>query len=208
MKTGELNFSNKTFAELMGQEDDSTTAQKSPDAPVKGRPTLVLVDDEVEILDGLSTILRDESYNVVTFNQASTFIEKLSSMEIDLLLTDFKMPGINGLELVQIVHKAKPQLPIVMISGFLDPNIIIEGLSVGISGFIQKPIKFNYLLPMISNFIKKYRSYTLLEESVKALLFQYTDLDNYLKDNGEDDIRNSLKQKIVKIIEHQKNLAL
>ena len=78
---------------------------------------ILLVDDEENILRALKRVFRDRSWNVFTALGAEEALQILAQEKIDLLITDYRMPGKNGLELIREARKNQPQLPCFVLTG-------------------------------------------------------------------------------------------
>lgn len=91
------------------------TSHKQP----TGKPAIMVVDDESLIRQYMSHILRREGYNVLTANHACEALALLRSQQFspDLLVTDFNMPDMNGIQLARAVREAYPYLPVLLVSG-------------------------------------------------------------------------------------------
>jgi len=102
-------------------------------------PVLLLVDDEARILSALNRTLRREGYEIVTAESAAKALRILGSREVDLVLTDQKMPGASGLEFLAQVAARYPDVARLLITGWPEeiPADQIEAL--GIRALIPKP---------------------------------------------------------------------
>ena len=96
---------------------------------------ILLVEDNEQVRDFASEILRDAGCDVIKANDAAEALDKLDSQPIDLMLTDIVMPGQSGIQLANQVRKIRPNLPIVLVTGYSD-----EMLEGGVDyPFIAKP---------------------------------------------------------------------
>ena len=102
-------------------------------------PVLLLVDDETRILSALRRTLRREGYEILTAESVAEGLRILESREVDLVLTDQKMPGMSGLEFLAQVAKRHPNVARLLITGWPEeiPPDQIERL--GIRALIPKP---------------------------------------------------------------------
>jgi response regulator RpfG family c-di-GMP phosphodiesterase len=102
-------------------------------------PVLLLVDDETRILSALRRTLRREGYEILTAESAAEGLRILESCEVDLVLTDQKMPGMSGLEFLEKVAARHPEVARLVITGWPEeiPPDQIERL--GIRALIPKP---------------------------------------------------------------------
>jgi CheY-like chemotaxis protein/HPt (histidine-containing phosphotransfer) domain-containing protein len=165
-----------------------------------------VVDDEQDILDIIESELQEAGYKTKCFLKAQEALDSLEASSPDLIITDINMPEIDGLELLQRVHKSYPQLPLIIVSGYITKEICIEALSSGVSGVIEKPFDSEKLIRMCHTNIQKYRSFKLLQRSVHYMLYQFTDLDEFLEQSNKHSVRDALKSELKKIIDETKRL--
>lgn len=119
---------------------------------------LVIVDDEYEIRMGLSNYIPwDEmGFSVVgVFGDAASVLKYLETNQIDVLLTDVRMPIMNGLELIQEVRSVSPSTICLILSGYKDFEYAREGIALGVRHFIVKPTKYSQLSEIFSSLKKE-----------------------------------------------------
>jgi DNA-binding response OmpR family regulator len=107
------------------------------DAP--GRPVLLLVDDEPRILSALQRCLRREGYEILAADSADGALRTLRERRVDLLLTDHKMPGRSGLELIREVAAAWPGTAVFLLTGWTAEIAPAEARRLGIRAIVAKP---------------------------------------------------------------------
>jgi FixJ family two-component response regulator len=121
---------------------------------VKGLPTVAIVDDDIRVLESLENLLESAGYSVRVFTGASALLATRYAL-IDCLITDIGMPGIDGFELIEIVKRAKPTMPVFLITGrheIVDQQV---AMSKNISGFFRKPFDAQRLLSEVSQTLHK-----------------------------------------------------
>jgi DNA-binding NtrC family response regulator len=104
-------------------------------------PLIVVVDDEQDLLDNFKVLL-SEQFHVETFSRPRDFLEalpQLKSKGLRLLISDFKMPGLSGLEMIQKAHVNFPGLPFILLSGYLDKKTVLEAVEMGAFRLLEKP---------------------------------------------------------------------
>lgn len=101
--------------------------------------TVLLVDDDPLVRDSLSRLLADQGLNVVPCAGAVEAIEQLCRVAADAILSDIKMPGMNGLELLSHVRAQNPDLPVLLMTGFADLEMAVAAIQNGVFDFILKP---------------------------------------------------------------------
>jgi DNA-binding NtrC family response regulator len=103
------------------------------------RERILVVDDSADTLEVLQRNLSGEGYRVLTAGGVEAAIEILRDTEVDLVLTDLKMPGISGMELVRHVRENLPDTEVMMITGFASVNGAVEAVKSGAEEYLGKP---------------------------------------------------------------------
>lgn len=101
--------------------------------------TVLIVDDSGVTLDVTSRMLRSAGYQTLLAGGAHEAIEILTEQTVDMVITDFKMPCINGLELIRHVRENFPDIPIIMTTGFPSIDNAVEAMKLGAIDYLQKP---------------------------------------------------------------------
>jgi CheY-like chemotaxis protein len=133
---------------------------RGPDAPVAAerRRCILVVDDELDILETVRQLLEYKfpDATAVVVPSATAALTVLETTAVDLLVTDFRMPGMDGAELVTRVRKKWPQTPVVMMTAYLEPATH-EELSRRAPGLdvMAKPLELDVFLPMVEKFLAK-----------------------------------------------------
>jgi excisionase family DNA binding protein len=108
-------------------------------APARAR--VLVVDDEAAIRDLLSKTLALAEYDVDLAPDGRTALERLRIIPYDLLITDLKMPGIDGLAVIREARRLKADIPVIIITGFSTEASAIEAVNLGVSGYLTKPFR-------------------------------------------------------------------
>ena len=118
---------------------------------------ILIIEDEAAIRRVLTKILSEESptYLVDSAEDGLQGLEKIKNQDYDLILSDIKMPKMDGIELLEAVKKMKPEIPMVMISGHGDMELAIHSMKLGAFDFISKPPDLNRLLNTVRNALDK-----------------------------------------------------
>jgi len=102
---------------------------------------LLLIDDEPDILRVLSMSLKADGYDVVSAQNGSEGIAAFEKEKPDIVITDIKMPGMNGIEVLKEIKALNPDAEVIIITGHGDIENAIEALKHGASDFINKPVR-------------------------------------------------------------------
>lgn len=114
---------------------------------------ILLVDDNNVSREAFANLLRLHGHEVMEAAAASDGLDILGSIHVDLVITDFVMPDISGFQLIGQVRQKWPRTPILLISGYLSPEVG-EIVSDGVE-FIPKPVELSVLLEAIERLVPK-----------------------------------------------------
>jgi DNA-binding NtrC family response regulator len=104
-------------------------------------PQILLIDDEAIALTNLTHVLKREGYDVTACKDGEAGLEALKRSDFDLVLTDLKMPGIDGMEVLRQVHASHPDVPVIMITGHATLDSAVEAMKAGAHHYLAKPFR-------------------------------------------------------------------
>jgi len=108
---------------------------------------ILVIDDEIDMLMLLRMIIEDNTeYEVETTNNPSEGLKLLTGKDFDLIISDLKMPGMDGLELFDEITGSKPHLPFIIITAYGSREASDLALKKGVSDFITKPFRKDNIL--------------------------------------------------------------
>ncbi len=116
---------------------------------------ILVIDDQRSIRSTLKDILEMEGNTVVLAEDGVQGVAAFNSDTFDVVLTDIKMPNMDGMEVLDKIMEVRPDCPVVMISGHGDIDTAVESIKKGAYDFIQKPLDLNRLLITIKNAVEK-----------------------------------------------------
>lgn len=169
-------------------------------------PIVFIVDDEEDICDLLEDLLTDLKFKIFTYTDGRKALEEMNIHKPELILSDLNMPEISGLELIKEVKNREIDIPVIFISGYLSKEAVIEGLNYGVYAFIEKPFGNNIVLNSAKNAIRKYRSHKLLNRLINLVIYQFSDIEDYLIKEGKESLRDTMKEELKQIVEMKKQL--
>ncbi|HPP80553.1 MAG TPA: response regulator, partial [Deltaproteobacteria bacterium] len=117
--------------------------------------TILVVDDELGIRESVRKILEKEGYQVKTASNGDEAFRIIRSEQIDLLVTDIRMAGMDGLELLKVCKSVSPYTEVIMITGYASVDTAVESLKQGAYDYITKPFKKADILKAVSKAIEK-----------------------------------------------------
>ncbi len=118
--------------------------------PVPKLPSLLVVDDELPQLEALCGLLGDIGYEVTGRSDPAEAIELLNKQSFDVLLSDLKMPGIDGIALMKRAAEADPDLVTVLMTGHGSVDTAVAAMKVGALDYVLKPFRLSAITPVIS----------------------------------------------------------
>ncbi|MER8416910.1 MULTISPECIES: response regulator [unclassified Mesorhizobium] len=117
----------------------------------KRRPVVAVVDDDPRLLESLEDLLESAGYIARSFSSAGSLVVSGLS-DVDVLITDIGMPGMDGFELRDLVKRARPNLPVFLITG--RHELADQYRAKGISGFFRKPFDGQALLVAVGDALR------------------------------------------------------
>jgi signal transduction histidine kinase len=115
---------------------------------------ILLVDDEPDARLILSSMLESDYGNIETADSAESALEKLASFKPEVIITDVKMPGEDGLWLLKKVKEFNPAIPVILLTGHGDKSMVIEGLRLGAFDYLEKPCEEEEILASVERAIE------------------------------------------------------
>jgi nitrogen regulation protein NR(I) len=128
------------------------------------KPRILLIEDDASIASSLQKVLRAEGYDVAVCGRGDEGLERATSQTHDVVVTDLRLPGLGGLELVGRLHAAKPKQPIILMTAHGTTETAIEATKVGAYDYLLKPFEADELLDMVATAVASSR---LMSETVE-----------------------------------------
>ena len=110
------------------------------------RPRVLVVDDEEAVRDLIAKTLTMADYEVNTASDGQAALDALKDADFDLLITDLRMPGMDGLTVIRQARRLSPSLPIIIITGYSTEASAIEAINLGVCGYLTKPFRLPRIL--------------------------------------------------------------
>ena len=152
------------------------------------RACVLLVDDDLALLQALPEALRLRmgGVKVDTADSAAAALDLIAARDYDAIVTDIKMPGIDGLELLAEIRTQRPDTPTVMITGHGEHDLVVQALRGGAYDFIQKPIDRDHLVASLSRAIQMRELSRRVKEQQAALERHLNDLEAIVEERTRE----------------------
>ena len=103
-------------------------------------PVVFVVEDDSAVRTALALLLRQYDFDVKTFDSAESFLESYKQTDSACLVSDIRMPGMSGLDLLTTLKRRGSALPVVLYSGFADSAVVAEAVKHGAITVLEKPV--------------------------------------------------------------------
>jgi two-component system, LuxR family, response regulator FixJ len=117
--------------------------------------TVHIVDDDDALRESLAFLLGTARINVATHASASAFMEAIPGAKLSCVITDVRMPGMSGIDLLKRLREMKIEVPVIVITGHGDVPLAVEAMKVGAIDFLEKPFDDEVLLASVKAAIKR-----------------------------------------------------
>ncbi|HOW65552.1 MAG TPA: sigma-54 dependent transcriptional regulator [Candidatus Paceibacterota bacterium] len=124
---------------------------------MKTNPRILLIEDDLNIATGLQKVMRTNGYDVIALGRGDQGLERAIAESFDVVVTDLKLPGLDGLELVRQLHQTKPKLPIILITAHGTTETAIEATKWGAFDYVPKPFEVDELLDLTAKALESSR---------------------------------------------------
>lgn len=128
---------------------------------------ILIIEDDVSILRGLKDNLQYEGYSVFTQSNGEKGLEQALEKNVDLILLDIMLPGMNGFEICRKMKKEKPELPIIMITARGSEMDKVSGLDIGADDYVTKPFSLPELLARIRAVLRRFNPANEIQDQIE-----------------------------------------
>ena len=219
MEGGQIEFSYSLSSQSTGAKEaaDEVAAQESQFlsktnlqqlTPRRSLGRAIVIDDEKDIVEYLVDILESASFEVKGFTDAKEALSQVEIFDPDVVFTDLAMPEMNGMQILEALHKRDNDLPVVFISGHVTKEVLLKSILYGISNVIEKPFSENVVVQTCANACQKHQLTKLLNKSINLLLYQFSDIDSYLASQGKEEIRSILHKEMETLLANRQKLKV
>lgn len=118
---------------------------------------ILVIDDEAGMCSLINTVLSDEGYAVTTTQKPQDGVTYLKKETFDLVITDLRMPKMNGIEILQAVKTVSPSMPVILITAYSTVDSAVQAMKLGAADYVAKPFKNDELCAAVNNVLEKSR---------------------------------------------------
>lgn len=199
-----------TFEMSQGQsssaEESAASNTRKNQVPRPKQKLIYIIDDEEDNLEIIASMIKAQDYRFECFVSSEEAVAKCEDYPPDLILTDMKMPGLSGMDVLKKMKGIDSEIPIIFISGHLDKSTLMEALNLGVFAVLDKPIKENQLINFITQALARREMWRLLNRSIDLILFQISDMEKYLISQNKPGLVEIMKQDARQLLESRRAL--
>lgn len=146
------------------------------------KTNILIIDDEINIINALNRVLNKFDYNIISTTRPEEGIEIINSLDLDMVICDFNMPNITGVEVLKHSKQVQPSAIRILITGYYDVNIAVSAINEGnVYHYISKPWKNEEVITIIQNALKQKQ-----EENQESNMYKYmNDSHTYLTEMAD-----------------------
>ena len=120
------------------------------------RRVVHVIDDDEALRDSLTFLLRTAQIEAQTHNSAAAFLETLPQPNLSCVITDVRMPGLSGIDLLKRLKELKIDVPVIVITGHADISLAVEAMKIGAIDFLEKPFEDDVLLAIVQSALRQW----------------------------------------------------
>src|SRR5213080_4744372 len=152
------------------------------------QPRVLIVDDDAALLQALPEALRLRMREVTvdTADSAAAALDRIAARDYDAIVTDIKMPGMDGLGLLAEIRTRRPDTPTLVITAYGENDLIVGALRGGASDFLQKPIDRDYFIAALQRAMETREANRRVKERQLALERHLNELEVIVEDRTRE----------------------
>lgn len=168
---------------------------------------VMVIDDEEDLVTLICDIIESVGLKSHGFTSPEKAIAEISKLKPSVVFTDINMPGLDGYAVLSKVVEIDPELPVIFVSARVSKEGLVDSISKGIFAVIEKPFQPNQIIETAMNASRRYKTLKLLDQTINVLMYQYSDLDDFLKSKGKETERQMLKNEIANLRDQRRVLS-
>lgn len=162
---------------------------------VQHKPVVHIVDDDKAVRESLQLLMQSEDIPVQTYTSAENFLEQSAEPKLGCLLLDVRMPGMSGMQLLDLLIQRDISLPVVFITGHGDVSMAVQAMKAGAADFIEKPFDTDRLLKVVRKCLSEsvqIRNTVEMRNEIKAKVASLTKRERQVMDLLADGKQNKI----------------
>ena len=178
---------------------------------MKHTAQILLVDDDVTLLQALpqALYLRIDGVGMDTCDSAPEALNKIQEHDYDAIVSDIKMPGMDGLTLLAKIQELRPETPTLLITGHGDHDLALQAMRGGAYDFIQKPIDRDYVVAALRRAIQTHQLRRQVREHQRALELHAQSLERVVQHRTQELVQaNAAKDTFLSMVSHELSMPL
>ena len=154
---------------------------------------ILLVDDDNALAEAVQAVLESQGHQVTHFDDGDSALKASREQQFDLVLTDYRMPGMGGMELLDHLHQQHPTLPVIMMTAFSTTDRAIEATKKGAYDYLLKPFEMPELLSTVDQALLSSKTSERpvaighIDPSRDSVIGSSRSMQNVFKEIGKDD---------------------
>lgn len=165
----------RMLAHTLHEEVDVTEDSRT----MKTKTRVLVADDEASARSGLSTLLRDEGFEVTLAEDGLQALARVQETAPDVLVTDLRMPGLDGIELLRRAREVAPELIVVLVTAFADVETAVRAMQEGAEHYLTKPLQIEELVLVIRRALER-RELRVEATELRTRLTEHLRFDNII----------------------------
>lgn len=122
----------------------------NPPKKINPDPYILVVDDDKEFCKALKEILNDDGYQVLTAGNGEKAFRLTKKYNVRLIISDIRMPILNGIALLELIHDQNPQLKVIIVTAYEEVASYIKVMSLGAFKYMKKPLDIDSLRKVVA----------------------------------------------------------
>lgn len=167
---------------------------------------IFVIDDEPDLVEVLSDFIKDAGHTPMGFTNPEEAVAALKKEKPDVVFTDMKMPKMSGADVLKAINAYDADVPVIFVSGHLNKEMVIDAISHGIFGVVEKPFKDSQIIALANAAVRRSQTMKLLNRSINFIMYQFSDLDEFLVEKGKHELRAMMKSDLANILEARRKL--
>jgi two-component system response regulator FixJ len=166
--------------------------------------TIYVVDDDKSALDSLSLLLTAEGYAVRSHESAGTLLDAIKQNERGCVITDARMPGMSGLDLLAVMKERRVSMPVIVVTGHGDVHLAVEAMKLGAIDFFEKPFDAGALLASVRSALMSENEICPSNAEIRILQKRFATL----RKREKEVLAGLLRGQLNKVMAHELGLSV